>query len=233
MRGSGFAFGHVFGGRGQNRSFAVFSVFSLITPFFMGTVVGAIASGEVKVDGSPGAFGAWVEPLPLLVGVLFVSSCTYIAAVFLLDDCRRAGDVELADYFARRSIAVAVYTGVIAAVGLVVVRADARYVFDGLLDEGLPLVIASLILGALTLFGLVRGWQRALRPLAIGAVVAVIAGWAVAQYPYLFPETLTVEQGAGAGPALTALIVVFIAAVLVVVPALALLYRLAQKQVLE
>ena len=233
MRGSGFAFGHVFGGRGQNRSFAVFSVFSLITPFFMGTVVGAVASGEVEVGASPGAFEAWVQPLPLLVGVLFVSSCTYIAAVFLLDDCRRAGDTELADYFARRSIAVAVYTGVVAAVGLAVVHADARYVFDGLLAEGLPFVIASVLLGALTLFGLVRGWQRALRPLAIGAVVAVIAGWAVAQYPYLFPETLTVEKGAGAEAALTALIVVFIAAILIVVPALVLLFRLAQKQVLE
>lgn len=233
MRGSGFAFGHVFGGRGGNRAFEVFAVFSLITPFFMGTVVGAVASGEVKVGGSPGAFEAWVQPLPLLVGVLFVSSCTYIAAVFLLDDCRRAGDVELADYFQRRAIGVAIYTGVLAAIGLVVVRADARYVFDGLFSEGLPFVAASVLLGGLTLLGLILGWQRLLRPLAIGAVVAVIAGWAVAQYPYLFPETLTVTDGAGADPTLTALIVVFIAAILIVVPALALLYRLAQKQVLE
>ncbi len=234
MRGSGFAFGHVFGGRGGSRSFAVFSVFSLITPFFMGTVVGAIASGAVTVNASgTGAFEAWLDPLPILVGLLFVASSTYIAAVFLLDDCRRAGDDELADYFSRRAIGVAIYTGVLAAVGLIVVRADARYVFDGLLGEGLPFVIASLLLGALTLYGLVRDWQRALRPLAIGAVVAVIAGWAVAQYPYLFPQTLTVEKGAGADPTLTAVIVVFIVAVIIVGPALVLLYRLAQKQILE
>lgn len=234
MRGSGFAFGHVFGGRGQSRSLAVFSVFSLITPFFMGTVVGAIASGEVTLNAAgTGPFEAWLHPLPILTGVLFVSNCTYIAAVFLLDDCRRAGDDELADYFSRRAIGVAIYTGLLAAVGLIVVRADARYVFDGLLSEGLPFVIASVLLGALTLFGLIRGWQRALRPLAIGAVVAVIAGWAVAQYPYFFPETLTVADAAGADETLTATIVVFIAALLVVVPALALLYRLAQRQVLE
>ena len=46
----------------------------------------------------------------------------------------------------------------------------------------------------------------------------LIAGWAVAQYPYLLPETLTVEEGAGAEPTLTALIVVFVFAVAIVGP---------------
>ena len=63
--------------------------------------------------------------------------------------------------------------------------------------------------------------------------VAVVAGWAVAQYPYLLPETLTVDAGAGAGAALTAMIVVFIAALVIVGPSLALLFRLAQRQALD
>ena len=193
LRGSGFAFGHTFGDAAARRAHVVFAVSSLITPFFLGCVVGAIAAGDVEAGGSGSALG-WVGPLPILVGVLFVASCAYIAAVFLLDDCRRAGDEELEPYFLRRSIAAAVVTGILAAAGLVVLHADARPIFDGLLDEGLPFVIASALLGLLTLAGLVRGWSRALRPLAIGAVVAVVAGWAVAQYPYLLPETLTVER---------------------------------------
>ena len=232
LRGSGFAFGHTFAEAGARRANAVFAVSSLITPFFLGCVVGSIAAGDVEAGGTGTAFG-WVGPLPILIGVLFVSSCAYIAAVFLLDDCRRAGDDDLEPYFLRRSIAAAVVTGVLAAAGLVVLRADARPIFDGLLDEGLPFVIASAVLGLLTLAGLLRGWSRALRPLAIGAVVAVVAGWAVAQYPYLLPETLTVEQGAGDGATLTALIVVFVAALLIVGPALVLLFRLAQRQALE
>ena len=40
-----------------------------------------------------------------------------------------------------------------------------------------------------------RGVRRGARPLAVGAVVAVIWGWGVAQYPYLLPQTLTIEQG--------------------------------------
>jgi cytochrome d ubiquinol oxidase subunit II len=195
-------------------------------------VAGAIAAGEVEAGGSGNALG-WIGPLPILVGVLFVASCAYIAAVFLLDDCRRAGEEELGEYFLRRSIAAAVVAGALAAAGLIVLHADARGIFDGLFDEGLPFLIASVIFGLVTLVGLLRGWSRALRPLAIGAVVALVAGWAVAQFPYLLPDTLTVADGAGDGAALTALIVVFIVALVTVVPSLALLFRLAQRQALE
>ena len=61
----------------------------------------------------------------------------------------------------------------------------------------------------------------------------MIAGWAVAQYPYLLPETLKVEKAAGASETLLVVIVVFLAALVIVVPALALLYWLAQRQALE
>jgi len=233
LRGSGFAFGHVFTGRAGRRSADVFAVSSLITPFFMGCAVGAIAAGDVSAHGgAPGALD-WVGPLPLVVGALFVASCAYIAAVFLLDDCRRAGEEELAAHFKRRSILAAVVAGVLAAAGIVVLRADARYVFDGLVSEGLPFVIASALLGAVTIAGLLKGWSRTLRPLAIGTFVMVIAGYAVAQYPYVLPTSLTVEDAAGVDATLTAVIVVFCVALVTVVPALVLLYRLAQKQALE
>ena len=232
LRGSGFAFGHVFSGKAGRRSGDVFAVSSLLTPFFMGCVVGAIGAGDVQAGGSGDALG-WIGPLPLLVGALFVASCAYVAAVFLLDDCRRAGDEELAAYFERRSVISAIVAGVLAAVGLVVLHADARYIFDGLLSEGLPFLIASAAFGVSTLVGLLRGWSRALRPLAVATFVTVIAGYAVAQYPYLLPETLTVDAGAGVDATLTAVIVVFGFALAVVGPSLGLLYRLAQKQALE
>ena len=41
-----------------------------------------------------------------------------------------------------------------------------------------------------------RGARRGARPLAVGAVVAVIWGWAVAQHPYLLPTDLTIDQAA-------------------------------------
>jgi cytochrome d ubiquinol oxidase subunit II len=64
-------------------------------------------------------------------------------------------------------------------------------------------------------------------------MVAVIWGWGAAQYPYLLPETLTIEEGAGASATLTAVLVVFGIAVVVVLPALALLFTLDQRSLLE
>jgi cytochrome d ubiquinol oxidase subunit II len=63
-------------------------------------------------------------------------------------------------------------------------------------------------------------------------VVGVIWGWGVAQFPYLLPEKLTISQGAAASATLTAVLVVFGAALLLVIPALAFLYTLAQRSML-
>ena len=42
---------------------------------------------------------------------------------------------------------------------------------------------------------LVRGARRGVRPLAVGAVVAIIWGWGAAQYPYLLPGELKIDEG--------------------------------------
>jgi cytochrome d ubiquinol oxidase subunit II len=233
LRGSGFAFGHTFSGAARDRAELVFAISSLITPFFMGCVVGAVAAGGVPASGPGEPFSSWLAPLPLLIGVLFVVSSAYLAAVFLIDDARRAGEDELVAYFRRLAILLAILAGAVAVAGLVALRADARFVYDGLVGPGLPLVVASLVLGGLVLSGLARGGGRFIRPLAVGAVVAVIWGWGVAQHPYLLPTSLTIDQAAGAGATLTAVIVVFICALLIVGPSLAFLYRLSQEQVLE
>lgn len=233
LRGSGFAFGHVLEGRAADRAGLAFALSSLLTPFFMGTVVGAVAAGEVRTGETPGPFEAWVGPLQIATGVLFVATGAYLASVFLLDESRRGGDEVLVDYFRRRAIAAGLVTGALALASLIVVHSDARFIYDGLTGPALPLVIASALLGLVTLIGLLRGWTRALRPTAIGAVVAVIAGWGVAQHPYLLPETLKIGQGAGAEATLTAVIIVFGVALITVAPALAFLYRLAQRQALE
>jgi len=124
-------------------------------------------------------------------------------------------------------------TGAIAVAGIFVYRADARYIYDGLTSEGLPLVIASALFGLGVLALLWRGERRGTRPLAVGAVVAVIWGWGVAQFPYLLPQTLTIKDGAGASATLTGVLIVFGVAVVVVLPALGFLYTLAQRSVLD
>ena len=156
-----------------------------------------------------------------------------LAAVFLASDARRFGDPDLERYFATRALGAAVAAGVVAVAGIFVLHEDARYIYDGLVNEGLPLVIASAVCGAAALLVLWRRARRGVRVLAVGAVVAVIWGWGAAQYPYLLPQKLTIADGAASSETLTALLVVFGVAVVLVVPALALLYTLDQRTVLE
>ena len=78
-----------------------------------------------------------------------------------------------------------------------------------------------------------RGAARGARALAIGAVAAVIWGWAVAQYPYLLPEKLTISEAAAPSETLTSVLIVFAIAVVVVLPSIALLFTLVQRSLVE
>ena len=234
LRGAGFAFRKTIEGlQGRRAMGATFAISSLMTPFFMGAVVGAVAAGNVPAAGNGDAFSSWLQPLPLLIGAMFVVTGAYLAGVFLVGDARRAGDEEMERYFERRALGAAVAAGALAAVGLVALHSEARYVFDRLTDQGLPLVILSLLCGAALLAVLVRGGRRPLRPLAAGAVVAVIWGWGVAQFPYLLPTSLRIDQAAAPDATMTTIFIVFAAAAVLVLPSLGLLYSLAQRDLLE
>src|SRR3954468_16800812 len=92
VRGAGFAF-HGTARRAAAREGAerIFGLSSLLTPFFMGTVVGAIASGRVPVGNAAGdPVSSWLNPVSLVIGALFVATSAYLSAVFLVSDARRA-----------------------------------------------------------------------------------------------------------------------------------------------
>jgi cytochrome d ubiquinol oxidase subunit II len=235
LRGGGFAFHKVARKAGGRRvALEVFGISSLLTPFFMGTVVGAVASGRVPPGNAAGdAITSWVNPVSLLTGALFVVTSAYLAAVFLVSEAHRAADPDLQRYFTKRAIGAAIAAGAIAVAGIFVFHADARYIFDRLTSEALPLVVISGLCGLGVLVLLCRGERRGTRALAIGAVVAVVWGWGVAQFPYLLPETLTISQGAGASATLTEVLIVFGVAVVLVLPSLGFLYVLGQRSILE
>ena len=234
LRGSGFAFrSSVEGLQARRAAGAVFALSSVITPFFMGAVVGAIAVGNVPAHGNGDAFSTWLAPAPLFIGVMFVATSAYLAAVFLVGDSRRAGDREMEVYFEKRALAAGVVAGIFAVVGLIALHSEGPYVYDRLVHEGLPLIILSALCGIGMLLVLLLGGRLLLRPLAAGAVIAVIWGWFIAQFPYLLPTSLTISHGAAPDPTLGAIFIVFAIACIVVLPALAILLILAQSDLLE
>jgi cytochrome d ubiquinol oxidase subunit II len=235
LRGSGFAFHKTAARfRGRSAAEAMFGVASLLTPFFMGTVVGAIAGGRVPVGNAAGnAVTSWLNPLSVLIGVLFIATSAYISAVFLISDARRGDAPDLERYFVVRALIAAIVTGGLAIAGLVLLHSDARFIYDGLTGDALPLVIVSFLcgIGVLVLIG--RHIRRGPRPLAVAAVAAVIAGWGVAQNPYLLPQKLTIAQAAAPSATLTTVLIIFGVAVVLVLPSIGLLFTLVQRNLVE
>ena len=103
----------------ERRNFgAAFASSSVLVPFCMGAVAGAIASGRVPAGGKAGdPWSSWINPTSILGGVLAVTVCAYLAAVYLVWDARRLDDAEMVEYFRRRAIVAAVVAGVVAFVG--------------------------------------------------------------------------------------------------------------------
>ena len=237
LRGSGFVFREATKTLSGRRLFgATFALSSVVTPFFLGAVFGAIASGRVRAGDTivdpMGRLSAWWNPTSILIGVLAVSSAAFLAAVFLVFDARRV-DETLDRSFRWRAIGSGLVTGLIAIVGLFVIRSDAPFLFHGLVHDGLPFVLLSGACGGAVVVLLTQGIVRGTRALAVLAVVSVLAGWGVAQYPYLLPASLTVEAAAGATRSLSWLVVVFLVACVTAVPALVLLFVLDQRSRLQ
>ncbi len=234
LRGSSFAFRKaVFRTRDQRNFGAAFALSSVLVPYCMGAVAGAIASGRIPAGGEAGdPWTSWVNPTSIVGGVLAVTVCAYLSAVYLTWDAKRLDDSAMQDYFRRRAIGAGVVAGIVAFIGIIVFHSDAEYLFDGLTSRALPLVIISGVCGVGSLFLLVRNADHGARLLSVGAVASVVVGWGVAQWPYILPTSLKVSQAAAPDGTLWTVLVVFGLAAVIILPSLALLYTLDQKSLL-
>jgi cytochrome bd ubiquinol oxidase subunit II len=165
----------------------------------------------------------------LLGAVLAVLACAFLAAVFLVAEAIRRQDADLEAWFRRRAVLIAAATGIVVLAGIAVLHADAPRLFNGLLGRGLVLVVASGLCGLAALVLLPRAAPRLLQLLAVAAVVAVVLGWGVAQYPDMLGTHTTISQAAAPTATLWALTIVATAALLLVVPSFALLFTLQQR----
>jgi cytochrome bd ubiquinol oxidase subunit II len=214
---------------------ALFASSSVLIPFCLGAAVGGIASGRVPVGNAAGdVWSSWTGPTSLLIGVLGVVTGAHLAAVFLAADSRRAGQEDLVRAFRARALGSGVLAGALALAGLLVVRSDARELFDGLTSGlGLACVLVSGAAGVATLALVARGRHEPARYVAAVSVAAVVAGWALAQRPYLLPPELTLDEAAAPDATLAAVLVGIGIGAVVLVPSLWLLYRLVLRGVLD
>ncbi len=208
LRGSSYAFRPLARGTWFEWPSAVaFGIASIMTPFFLGTIIGGIAGGHVPPGNAAGnAVSAWWNATGVMVGVMAVVTGAYLAAIFTMADAERRNELDLRTAFRIRGLVSGVLVGLVAIATLPVLHADAPWLFDRLLKgPGLIGVIVSFALGGVTLW-LIWGMRTSLiRWTGAGAVAAIAVGWALAQYPYLLPTSLSVEDAAAPSATLWAL----------------------------
>jgi cytochrome bd ubiquinol oxidase subunit II len=206
----------------------MFALSSVLIPFFFGAALGGIASGRVEVGNAAGdPWSSWLNPTSAVIGVIAVLTGAHLAAVYLAGDSVRAEQPQLARAFRARALGSGVASGAAALIGIVVVRGDARPLFDGLTSGGgLAMVLVSAIAGVATL-ALVWAERYGLaRFVAAVAVAAIVVGWALAQDPYVLPGQLTLDQAAAGDATLAAVLIGIGLGSLILGPSLWWLYRL-------
>jgi cytochrome bd ubiquinol oxidase subunit II len=201
----------------------LFAVSSVLTPFALGTAVGAIAVGRVPAGNALGnPVTSWLNPPSILVGALAVVFSGYLAAVFLAADSVRYGENSLAAAFRRRALVAGVLSGGLALAGLLVMRGSGLNLTKG---AALALVCVSGVAGLATLALCLASRFGLARLTAALAVAAVVVGWPAAQAPRFLPG-MTVTQAAAGRSTLVALIIAVACGSAILVPALVLLFSL-------
>jgi cytochrome d ubiquinol oxidase subunit II len=231
LRGAAFAFRKYAPSVGQARLYgAIFAGSSLITPFFLGTVAGAIASGRVPADGYGDRSSSWLHPTSIFGGLIAVGTCAFLAGVFLCADAERTGHPALLRSLRARTLSVGILTGLIVFAALVPLQHDAPTLAGGLKHQAAPLIVVSRLAGMATLVLLWLHRFSVARVAALVAVATVIAGWGVGQYPWLLVDQVRIDEAGGAHATLVGLLVAVGCAAVLVLPPLIGLYWFTQTE---
>jgi len=172
---------------------------------------------------------SWWNPTSISLGLLAVSMGAFLSAVYLVVEARRRGLPGLQRYFRVRAVAAGLAGLALGAATLGFLWADERQMFDRVVGRGWALIVIGTLALAATFVFAVRGGTRGVRVAAGVGVAALVWTWGVAQYPYLLPFELTIADGAGAAVTQRWLLAWFVVALLILGPALALLYVLDQR----
>ncbi len=162
----------------------VFGASSAVTPMLLGMSLGAISAERL----------GWIDRFPVVVGLLALLICAYLAAVYLAWE---TDDVQIKEDFRRRAIACWLVAGVVSLLTLLLTRDDAPRLWSRLTSwpAGLFVMSGALLapLSFAALYG--RRFSRA-RRLGAAQVVALLLGWGMAQWPYLIYPNVTVAAAA-------------------------------------
>jgi cytochrome d ubiquinol oxidase subunit II len=202
----------------------VFSATSVITPFFLGMSAAGVASGKLlPPDGTPRAdyIVGWTSPFALVIGAMAVALCATIAAVYLTVEARDTEqDGQLAEQYRLRALIAGGLTAVLGLLGLLLSVSEAPLLWQGMLSHGVPVVIATMIIGLLTAVTLFMRYYRLARVLMIAEAAFMLGAWGLAQFPYIIPPHATIDNSSSDPTVISILLVCIAVGMIILIPSL-------------
>lgn len=234
LRGSAFTFRTYDSRRDdvQRRWSYVFSIASTITPVLLGVVLGAVASGRIRVEGGvviSGFLWPWLAPFPFAVGLFALALFAYLAAVYLTLEARGG---ELQEDFRRRALAAGIVVGLLALAVFLLAGSGAPKVRAGIGESAwaLPLHVATGLCAAGAFYTLWARRYALARLFAAAQVTFILWGWAFAQFPAIVEPDVTIEAAAAPRATLRFLLVALGAGALLLFPSFFYLFRVFKGQ---
>lgn len=209
----------------------VFGVASLFTPFFLGLALGALATGDIHVEDGrvvSGFMAGWTTPFAFFCGLFAQGLFAFLAAAYLTVDT--AGDRDLQNDFRLRALISGLSLAPVAAIVFLLAGRYAPHLFDGLTQWWSPVLLWGTSLAAIG--ALVSLWGRRFRwarSLAAVQVTLILAGWGLAQYPYLIAPDLSFAAAAAPESTLRMLVWGLAGGSLLLLPSLAYLFAIFKK----
>jgi cytochrome d ubiquinol oxidase subunit II len=190
----------------------VFGIASLVTPFWFGDAIGALATGRY----------AWLSPFALSTGLFAVVVCAQIAAVFLVHEVPSA---ELREDFRRRAMYATLAVWIVGLLPTIIAYFAERRLFVGFLEPAsLTSIAAAIVLGLGVMIALTQRNSQIAR-IAVGCEsLAILAGWFGAQAPALVPGRFTYVQAASSDAMIVAFLVAALCGAVLLVPSMILLF---------
>jgi cytochrome d ubiquinol oxidase subunit II len=226
LRGSAFVF-RSYGGQTdgiQRKWSGMFAAGSIVAPVMLGICVGAIASGSIRVNVATGAvqtnfISQWLAPFPFAIGFWTLALFAFLAAVYLTNE---TDDPDLREDFRRRALAAGLAVAFFALISFILATRGAPLIRSGLSKQWWSIPF-QFITGLASVSALAAVWKRhyqLARVLAMTQIALIIAGWGLAQFPFLIGPDLTFTNAAAPDNVLRALVAALVAGALLLFPSL-------------
>lgn len=175
----------------------VFGAASVISPVLLGMAFGVVTEGGIRLDEQgdvlPMVFPHWCSPYSIGCGLLALSTCAYLAAVFLTVET----EGDLREDFRHRAIISGTTTAGLALIVLLFAWHEANWFFGQLTSpHSWPVLLAGIACFAASAWAVFGRRYRLSRVFAVGEIVLLLLGWGFAQRPYLVYPDITFQQAA-------------------------------------